>query len=363
MIVNGRHYRTVWMDGSTVKMIDQTKLPHTFDTLNLTTHQATAEAITNMNVRGAGAIGAAAGYALAQAALEAPDNNFQEYVQSAKKTIEATRPTAQNLFTATTRVAAVLRGSPTEARTAAVQEAESIADEDAKACKQIGLHGAPIIPNKARILTHCNAGWLAFVDWGSALSPIYQAARDGKEPFVYVDETRPRGQGSLTSWELLNEDIKHVVIADTAAGSLMQRKKTDMVIVGADRICAGPMNSKGSTGDTANKIGTYQLAVLAKENNIPFYVAAPTSTIDFNLKSGIQIPIEERHEDEVLFIWGKNSKGRFERVRIAPDRARAKNPAFDVTPGRRFITGFITEKGIFKPDELSGTKRRILRLC
>ena len=348
MIVNGLPYRTVWMEESTVKMIDQTKLPHEFGILDLTTHQDTARAIKNMNVRGAGAIGATAGYALAQAALEAPDDSFQEYVQSAKKTIEATRPTAQNLFTATARVAAVLKRPPKEARTAAVREARAIADQDAKACKQIGLHGASLIPKKARILTHCNAGWLAFVDWGSALSPIYQAARDGKEPFVYVDETRPRGQGSLTSWELLNEQIPHDIIPDNAAAFLMQRGEVDLVITGADRVVA-------KDGSVANKIGTYEKALCARAHNIPFYVAAPTSTIDWKLRSGREIPIEERSPDEVHYTTGLTKEGNLIQVRTTPEGASARNLAFDVTPAN-LITGIITEKGIVKPRELHTLK-------
>lgn len=348
MNVNGHPYRTVWMEKGAVKMIDQTLLPHTFKIISLPTHIDTAKAIFDMKIRGAGAIGGAAGYGLAQAVLEAPEDNFLDYVKKGKENIEKTRPTARNLFYATNRIFDAIQGTPhTEAKTVAVREAQAIADEDQENCRNIGLHGAKLIQDGCTIQTHCNAGWLAFVDHGTSLSPIYHATREGKNVFVYVNETRPRGQGSLTAWELSQENVPHVIIADTAAGSLMQRGKTDIVITGADRIA--------SSGDTANKIGTYQLAVLAKENNIPFYVAAPTTTIDFEIESGSQIPIEERSEDEVLFMWGKNDKGEFERVRIAPEGSRALNLAFDVTPAK-LITGIITEKGIFKPDELHKLK-------
>ena len=349
------------MDGSSVKMIDQTLLPHKFEILSLNSHAETARAIKDMNVRGAGAIGAAAGYAMAQAALEAPEKGFFEYVKKARETIEKTRPTARNLFYATERVFGAIQGlSPREAKTAAPTEAQAIADEDAENCRRIGIHGAALIKSGARVGTHCNAGWLAFVDFGSALSPIYEAIRQGKELFVYADETRPRGQGaSLTSWELLNENIPHKIIPDNAAGFLMQKKEIDLMIVGADRICGGIRDSKGSTGDTANKIGTYEKAVCAKENGIPFYIAAPTTTIDFSLVSGDRIPIEERSDEEVLFVRGLAESGKIEKVRIAPKGSRGLTLAFDVTPGRRYITGFITERGIFRPEELHKLKEAV----
>jgi methylthioribose-1-phosphate isomerase len=225
-----------------------------------------------------------------------------------------------------------------------VKTASAIADEDAASCEAIGLYGAGLLTDGARVLTHCNAGWLAFVDWGSALAPIYAAQRQGKSISVYVDETRPWNQGSrLTSYELGNEGVEHRVIPDNASGFLMQQGKVDIVLVGSDRIAAN--------GDVANKIGTYEKAVIAHELGIPFYVAAPTSTLDPNCPSGSAIPIEERSEDEVLFCKGLLDDGGFGRVRIAPRGARALNLAFDVTPAR-YISGIITQKGIFKPGEI-----------
>lgn len=346
MLVEGTPYRTVWMESGIIKMIDQTLLPHEFKIISLPTHKETATAIRDMKVRGAGAIGATAGFGMAQVVLEAPADNFSEYLKAGKAALENTRPTARNLFYATNRVfAAVQNLPPTETQKQAVQEAQTIADEDAENCRQIGLHGAKLIQNGYKIGTHCSATALAFVDIGSATAPIYQAVADRKDVFVYVDETRPRNQGAtLTSWELLNAGIKHQIIPDNAAGFLMQKKEIDMVIVGCDRLC-------GEDSTVCNKIGTYEKAVCAKDNGIPFYVALPTTTIDWNCQSGDQIPIEERSEDEVLFVWGKNDKGEFERVRIAPEGSRARNLSFDLTPAR-LITGLITEKGIFKPDEL-----------
>jgi S-methyl-5-thioribose-1-phosphate isomerase len=228
-------------------------------------------------------------------------------------------------------------------RKAALVTSQQIADEYAERCHEIARAGLKLVPRGTRILTHCNAGWLALVDWGSAPAPIYLAHRKGRKVFVWVDETRPRNQGaSLTSWEFLQEGIPHKIIADNAGGHYMRRGAVDLVIVGADRIAAN--------GDVANKIGTYQKAVLAKENGIPFYVAAPSSTIDLRCKSGKNIPIEERAEDEMHYVWGKLG-GKMRKVRVSPERARAANPAFDVTPAR-LITGIITERGIFKPKNI-----------
>jgi methylthioribose-1-phosphate isomerase len=333
MQVNNQHYRTVWLEGNTVKLINQPLIPHKFKITNCNTYQETANAIKTMIVRGAGAIGATAGYALAQAYLNDEDIN------KAAEVIKATRPTAQNLFYAVNKV---LKANNKEE---AVKIANEIANEDAESCKQIGINGEQLIKDNAKILTHCNAGWLAFVDWGSALSPVYQAKRNNKNIFVFVDETRPRLQGArLTAWELSNENIPNAIIADNAAGYYMQKGEIDIVITGADRIAAN--------GDTANKIGTYEKAVLAKENNIPFYIAAPSSTIDFDCTSGKEIPIEERDGDEVLFVYGNNDQSEFTKIRISPKDSIAKNPAFDVTPAK-YITGIITEKGIFKPEELN----------
>lgn len=346
MLVNGTHYRTVWLKDSMVKMINQPLIPHDFKIHECMDHKETANAISTMIIRGAGAIGAAAGYGMAQAALEAPLDGFHAYIDDAAKTIKNTRPTAQNLFYAVERVYRTICNVKDlgEAGKSAVREANFIADEDAAACKKIGELGADLIQDGNRILTHCNAGWLAFVDWGSALSPVYCAKRAGKKVFVWVDETRPRCQGArLTAWELREERIDYAVIADNASGFFMNRGDVDMVIVGSDRIAAN--------GDAANKIGTYEKAVLAKENGIPFYVAAPTSTIDWNCPAGNHIPIEERGENEVLGIMGRDENDHTKRIFITPKGTKARNPAFDVTPAR-YIAGIITEKGIVKPGEL-----------
>ncbi len=341
MHVDGTHYRTVWLEGSAVRMINQPLLPHRFEIVDLPDHRATAVSIKTMVVRGAGAIGATAGYAMAQAALEAPDDGFHAFIAEAAETVRATRPTAQNLFYAVNRVLSAIeaQGSNQQrAREAAVAEATDIAADDAACCEAIGRHGAPLLKDGARISTHCNAGWLAFVDWGSALSPIYVAARQGRKPFVFVDETRPRSQGSrLTAWELGQEGVDHAVIADNATGHFMRTGQIDMVIVGSDRIAAN--------GDVANKIGTYSSAVVAAANGIPFYVAAPTTTIDPSCPSGSDIPIEERSGDEVCFAWGWSDEGRFVRVRTAASGSPARNPAFDVTPAD-LVAGIITERGV-----------------
>ena len=341
MLVDGTPYRTVWLEGSTLKLIDQPQLPHTFAIVDMPTHRDTARAISTMIVRGAGAIGATGAFGMAQAALEAPEAGFHAYVAAAADTLASTRPTAQNLFYG---IKAVLRAIEAEgdavgqARAAAVAAAQAVADDDAACCEAIGRHGEGVIQDGWRISTHCNAGWLAFVDWGSALSPVFAAHRKGKKVFVWVDETRPRGQGSkLTAWELVGEGIPHAVIADNAAGHYMRTGQVDMVIVGSDRIAAN--------GDVANKIGTYSSAVVARANGIPFYVAAPTTTIDPDCESGEQIPIEERGDDEVRWTYGWSDEGRFTRVSTAPDRSTCRNPAFDVTPAA-LVTGIITEKGI-----------------
>ena len=322
MLINNKNYRTVWMEDGIVKIINQPLLPDKFEIYSCKDYKETAKAIKDMIVRGAGAIGATAGYAMAQAFIAG------ENIQEAAQLIKNTRPTAQNLFYAVDKV---LKAKNKEE---AVKIANQIADEDSEASGKIGEYGEPLIKNNSKILTHCNAGWLAFVDWGTALSPIYAAKRKGKNIFVFVDETRPRLQGAmLTAWELSQEKIPHAIIADNAAGYYLKKGEINLVITGADRIAAN--------GDVANKIGTYEKAVLAKENNIPFYVAAPTSTFDLKCESGDKIPIEERDEKEVLEIKG---------VRIAPKESHARNPAFDVTPAK-YISGIITEKGIIKANK------------
>jgi len=328
------------MEGSSVFLIDQNLLPFGFKIHTSRSYVDTCHAIRTMMIRGAGAIGAAAGFAMAQAVLSAPKKGSSAYIKKAKKEIEATRPTAQNLFFAVQMVfnKAVSSKIPKED---AMAEAQRIADEDVNNCKKIGELGSKLIKDGANIETHCNAGWLAFVDYGSALAPVYMARDQGKKVFVYVDETRPRGQGAkLTAWELKNENIPFAIIPDNAGAYLMSQGKVDIMIVGADRIAAN--------GDVANKIGTLEKAIAAKEFNIPFYVAAPTSTFDLNCKSGKDIPIEERSEDEVLYQTGTTKDGRLEKVLVCSPGSKAINPAFDVTPAK-YITGMITEKGLIKP--------------
>jgi S-methyl-5-thioribose-1-phosphate isomerase len=339
MEVNGRQYRTVWMEGSTVFLIEQNLLPFEFSIRELKTYSDCCKAITLMSVRGAGAIGAMSGFAMALAFREAPSKNFTSFIISARKEIEATRPTARNLFYATEQVFNAGLFAPESA----MEEAQRIADKDALDSRRIGEIGNSIIQPGARIETHCNAGWLAFVDYGTALSPVYVAHEQGKNVFVYVDETRPRSQGSrLTAWELHNAGIPHVIIPDNAGAHLMSLGKIDLVITGADRIAAN--------GDTANKIGTLEKAIAAKEYNIPFYIAAPTSTFDMECKSGRDIIIEERSQDEVLFQEGLGEDGRIHRIRVCSPGSSALNPSFDVTPGK-LITGIMTEKGLISPGE------------
>jgi methylthioribose-1-phosphate isomerase len=337
MTVNGKNYQTIWMKDYLVRMIDQNLLPYEFKIFTSRNYIETCYAIKTMIVRGAGAIGAAAGFAMAQAVLEADNRNYLTYIQTAKMEIENTRPTARNLFAATEKVyIAALDG-----KEAAVKAAHEIAQKDKEDSLHIGQLGNELIKDGFRIETHCNAGWLAFVDHGTALSPIYMARNSGKNIFVYVDETRPRGQGAkLTAWELLNENIPHAIIPDNAGAHLMSKGMIDMVIVGADRIAIN--------GDVANKIGTLEKAIAAKYYNIPFYVAAPLSTFDFGCISGENIIIEERAQEEVLFQTGIDKNGHLTEILVAAPNAIAFNPAFDITPAS-LITGIITEKGIVKP--------------
>jgi len=340
MIYQGKHYRTIWFQGTSVFMIDQNALPFSFRVHEARTCKETCAAITGMTTRGAGAIGAAAGFAMAQAFLEAGTENREAFVLEAKKQIESTRPTARNLFYATDAVFQ----SGIVSTDAAVAEAQRLAEENVADAMKIGEYGNTLIKDGTRILTHCNAGWLGFVDWGSALAPVYVAHHSGKNIHVFVDETRPRSQGArLTTWELKNEGVPHTLVPDNAGAYLMSKGMIDMVIVGADRIA--------SNGDTANKIGTYQKAILAKEFRVPFYIAAPFSTFDPAILSGEQIIIEERSEDEVHFVEGPDDTGAFHRVRITNPGSKAFNPAFDITPGN-LIAGFITEKGILSAESL-----------
>lgn len=348
MKINGTPYRSVWLnekDGWSVHIFDQTRLPFSLDVLRLTTPQAVAHAICTMQVRGAPLIGAVAAYGLALALREdASDTTLEQQASM----LAATRPTAINLRWAITRMLARLRPLPAHQRVAAAyEEAGLICDEDAAQNEAIGRHGLRLIQEIAKtttagstinLLTHCNAGWIATVDWGTALAPIYMAHDAGLNVHVWVDETRPRNQGAaLTAWELGSHGVPHTVIVDNAGGHLMQHGSVDMVIVGTDRVTR--------TGDVANKIGTYLKALAAQDNNVPFWVALPSTTIDWTVANGIQeIPIEERAPSEVTHVSGKTAQGTIERVQITPDGSTAANPAFDVTPAR-LVSGLITERG------------------
>ena len=362
--VNGRarHYRTVTFDGehNRVLLIDQRLLPHRFKISAQADFRATARAIQDMVVRGAGAIGATAAYGLAQAALAFAGRDlgkFARHIETAFHTLESARPTAVDPVNAMRAVLQAMQPGETvaEKQALALAAAEQFAHEDVRHCQEIGRHGARLIRQNSRVLTHCNAGWLAFVDVGSATAPLYLAQEAGRKFHVFCDETRPRSQGAtLTAWELAQQKISHDVIADNAAGHLMQRGEIDLVIVGSDRTLA-------RTGEVANKIGTYTKAVLAHRHGIPFYVAIPLSTIDWNMRSGKAIPIEERSQNEVLGAWGKSVKARDPiYVRVANPTSTARNPGFDVTPAE-LITGIITPAGIFKPGELWANRQKILK--
>lgn len=355
MKINGRHYRTIWVnkdDPSVIQVIDQRFLPHEVVIENLKDVDAMAAAIKEMHVRGAGLIGAAAGYGMYLAALHAPrhtEEAFMSAIISAGEKLKATRPTAVNLEWAVNRaIEAINAEEGIENRIAAARKtADTIADEDAEFCRRIGEHGLPIIEEISRrkngepvnILTHCNAGWLAFVDYGTATAPIYAAHEKGIKVHVYVDETRPLNQGGqLTAFELGQNNVPHTIITDNAGGHLMQHGMVDMVIVGSDRTTV--------TGDVANKIGTYLKALAAHANGIPFYVALPSSTIDWKIRDGVrEIPIETRSENEIKYIKGRTRDGRMETVLITPLNSPAANYGFDVTPAS-LVTALITERGI-----------------
>jgi len=364
-----RHYRTVTFDRArnAVRLVEQRLLPHEFKIVATRHFRETAAAIRDMVVRGAPAIAATAAYGLAQGALAFRGRSlekFSRHVGTVYQALKAARPTAVDPVNAMNLVRAAMRpGKTVEERQAlALAAAEEFADEDARHCAAIGRHGVKLIRNGMRILTHCNAGWLACVDIGTATGPLYAAQAEGKKFHVFCDETRPRSQGAtLTAWELAQQKIPHQVIADNAAGHLMQRGEIDLVIVGSDR-------TLGRTGEVTNKIGTYTKAVLAKRHGIPFYVAIPLSTIDWNLESGFDIPIEERHAHEVLGAFGlvttPNSEFRTPNssrrvyVRVANPSSGARNPGFDVTPPE-LITGIITPAGIFKPKDLWQRRREL----
>jgi len=360
--VNGQHFRTIWLkpdDERAVQLIDQRFLPHRFVIEEVRTVEQMATAIREMHVRGAGLIGASAGYGMYLAAMEAAaypaTAEVDEQLAHAAAQLNATRPTAVNLSWAVERqLRNIARGKDaTEKVTLALRTARSIADEDAEHCRMIGQHGLKLIREiagqkggaRVNVLTHCNAGWLAFVDYGSATAPIYAAHESGLPVHVWVAETRPRNQGSkLTAWEMGEHGVPHTIIADSAAGHLMQRGTVDLVIVGTDRTTL--------SGDVANKIGTYLKALAAKDNDIPFYVALPSSSFDWGLRDGLkEIPIEERSPEEV-----KQADGWFEgkqvEVRIAPEGSAAANYGFDVTPAH-LVTGLITERGVCEANEKS----------
>ncbi|MBD3164204.1 S-methyl-5-thioribose-1-phosphate isomerase [Candidatus Woesearchaeota archaeon] len=347
MHIKGKNYRTVWYEKGIIYLIDQPKLPHSFRIAKCFNHNEVYDAIKDMIVRGAPAIGAAGCFGMAQAIRNYDgEGDLKEYIDEISAYLKSARPTAYDLTHGINHILEAIKNKPIKkAKIIAEEEAQKYADSSVEACKKIGEYGNRLIKEGSTILTHCNAGALATVDYGTALAPIRIAKEKGKNIHVFADETRPRCQGArLTAFELAEENISHDIIADNAAGLLMKQNKISLVITGADRITLN--------GDAANKIGTYEKAVLACENDIPFYIAAPFSTIDFSCKSGNEIPIEERSGEEVLYMWGWSDNGNFERVRISPEKSTARNPAFDVTPAG-YITGIITEKGIFKPREIS----------
>jgi S-methyl-5-thioribose-1-phosphate isomerase len=364
-----RHYRTVSFEAAKnqVLLIEQRLLPHEFKVVGTRGFRDTAAAIRDMVVRGAGAIGATAAYGLAQGARAFRGKDlakFQAHVEAVFTVLKDARPTAVDPVNAMLDVRRAMSAGTTvaEQQAFALAAAEHFAAEDVAHCEAIGQHGAKLIRDGMRVLTHCNAGWLAFVDIGTATAPMYAAQAAGRKFHVFCDETRPRSQGAtLTAWELAQQGVSHQIIADNAAGFLMWRGEIDLVIVGSDR-------TLGRTGEVANKIGTYTKAVLAKRHGIPFYVAIPRSTIDWQMKSGRDIPIEERSESEVLGAWGvvtrQKEKGERQKagerayVRVANPTSGARNPGFDVTPPE-LITGIITPEGIFKPGELWKNRRKL----
>jgi len=348
MNIEGKAYRTIWFENNSVKIIDQTKLPHQFIIKDLKTVKDTINAIKTMEVRGAPLIGATAAYGLVLSIIENKDQSF--LIKSSENLI-ASRPTAINLKWAVDRMMKKLSGvNSNKILKIALEEAKMIVEEDVGFCKNIGLNGLKIIEeiyNKKKdtvnILTHCNAGWLATIDWGTATSPIYHAHKKGIKVHVWVDETRPRNQGAnLTSYELNEEGIPNTIIADNTGGILMQRGQVDMCIVGTDRTLFN--------GDVCNKIGTYLKALAAKDNNIPFYVALPSSTIDWSIKDSKNIPIEERDSTELSFVEGLDKDKKMKKIFIYPQKSKSLNLAFDITPAK-YVTSLITENGVCDASE------------
>jgi methylthioribose-1-phosphate isomerase len=343
MKIEGKNYKTIWFENNIVKIIDQTKLPYIFLIKELKTCDDAVTAIKNMEVRGAPLIGATAAYGLVLSIIE---NNDLDFLKKSSENLVNSRPTAINLKWAVDRMMKKLSGvEKNEILNLAIVEAKNICEEDEKFCNQIGLNGLKLIEEIYRkknktvnILTHCNAGWLATINWGTATSPIYHAHKKGIPVHVWVDETRPRNQGAnLTSFELNEEGINNTIIADNTGGILMQRGEVDMCIVGTDRTL--------SNGDVCNKIGTYLKALAAYDNNIPFYVALPSSTIDWEIKDHKQIPIEERNPEELSHLEGFDELGDIKKIQIYPKKSKSLNLAFDVTPAK-YVTKLITEKGI-----------------
>ena len=358
MRINGKKYRTIWYEDDVVKIIDQTKLPHQFIIKDLKTIKDAVKAIKTMEVRGAPLIGGTAAYGIVLAIQE---NKNLDFIKKSSEELVNSRPTAINLQWAVHRMNNRLSFVKSdELLDVALKEAKLICDEDVKFCENIGFNGLKIIEeiynknNKTvNILTHCNAGWLATIDWGTATSPIYHAHKKGIPIHVWVDETRPRNQGAnLTSYELNEENIPNTIIADNTGGILMQRGEVDMCIVGTDRTL--------STGDVCNKIGTYLKALAAFDNNIPFYVALPSSTIDWDIKDYKKIPIEERDPMELSHIEGIDEQNNIRRVLIYPEKSKSINLAFDITPAK-YVTGLITEKGICKAS-INGLKQMFSKL-
>ncbi|MDC1250778.1 S-methyl-5-thioribose-1-phosphate isomerase [Pelagibacteraceae bacterium] len=343
MKIQNKEYRTIWYEENVVKIIDQTKLPHQFIIKDLKTVKDSINAIKVMEVRGAPLIGGTAAYGMVLAVQE---NNDPDFIKKSSEELIESRPTAINLKWAVDRMMKKLSGiNSDQILDIALNEAKEICDEDEKFCENIGLNGLKIIEEiykktkkTINILTHCNAGWLATINWGTATSPIYHAHQKGIPVHVWVDETRPRNQGAnLTSYELNEENIPNTIIADNTGGILMQRGDVDMCIVGTDRTL--------SNGDVCNKIGTYLKALAAHDNNVPFYVALPSSTIDWKIKEGKDIPIEERNSEELSHIEGMDENNKIKKILIYPKKSKAMNLAFDVTPSK-YVTGLITEKGI-----------------
>ena len=348
MNIEGKSYRTIWLENNSVKIIDQTKLPHQLIIKNLINVKDSINAIKTMEVRGAPLIGATAAYGIVLSIIE---KNDQSFLQKSSKDIIASRPTAINLKWAVDRMMKKLSDvKSNEMLKIALAEAGAIVEEDVEFCRNIGLNGLKIIEeiykkkkDTVNILTHCNAGWLATIDWGTATSPIYHAHQKGIKVHIWVDETRPRNQGAnLTSYELNEEGVPNTIIADNTGGILMQRGQVDLCIVGTDRTL--------STGDVANKIGTYLKALAAKDNNVPFYVALPSSTIDWSIRDPKDIPIEERSPTELSYIEGLDTNNKVQKVLIYPKKSEVLNLAFDITPGK-LVTGFITEKGVCEASE------------